>query len=75
MNIFQKLAAKLFGFEYVLFVWHDSVAVYKVKRINAHLVREYDGKRLFPAGKITENYAKWEPLTSGAKKFYDIERI
>ena len=76
MNLLQILAARLRGFDYVLEVWKDSAYIRRVRRVGKYMVLDTSHKtRIFPGGRIATSGAAWEPLTSGAKKFYDLEVI
>lgn len=70
MNLFQKIAAKLFGWQYVVVTWCLDLDVHRVIKVGRHWALE--GKRpIQPQGKVVgRTDVKWEPLTPGMAKFF-----
>jgi len=74
MNTLQKIAA-LFGAQYVVQVWSDSISVHRVKKVGRRWAFAENGTTIAPQGKIHGRGAKWEPLTSKVERFYKAEVI
>lgn len=72
MNTFQKIAA-LFGAQYIIQVWSDSISVHRVKKVGKHWAIANTGTTIRPRGLINDRGAKWEPLTSKVERFYKAE--
>lgn len=72
MNIFQKIAA-LFGAQYIIQVWNDSISVHRAKKVGRHWAFADCGTIISPRGLINDRGAKWEPLTSEVERFYKAE--
>lgn len=74
MNLFQKIAA-LFGAQYVIKVWNDSIYVRRARKIGKRWCIADTGVILEPQGVIRDHGAKWEPLTPKIERFYKAEVI
>ena len=74
MNLFQKIAA-LFGAQYIVQVWNDSISVHRVQKIGKRWYLAESGTMIAPQGAIHGRDAKWEPLTSKVERFYKVEVI
>lgn len=74
MNIFQKIAA-LFGAQYVVQVWSDSVSVHRAEKIGNRWVLADSGTIIKPQGQIKGRGARWEPLTPEVERFFRAEVI